>query len=326
MKRREFITFIGGAAAWPLAARGQELAPKVIGFLNGQSADSYGRVVAAFRKALAENGYVEDQNLLIEYRWSDGREDRLPELAADLVRKGVALIHCGGSPTATVAAKAATGTIPIIFTTGIDPVKAGYVESLNRPDGNVTGVTFLAALLSAKRLGLLRQLLPNLSTLATLSNPRHPNNTADVSEAENLARSMGAKVHALSASNETEIAAAFATLNSVKVDALLVGADLVFFDSRRSIVALTAQHAIPAAYELRDFADDGGLLSYGPSIVEAYYQAGLYAARILKGEKPGDLPVMQSVKFEFVINLKTAKTLGLTVPATMLAIADEVIE
>jgi putative tryptophan/tyrosine transport system substrate-binding protein len=327
MKRREFIRLVGGGTvAWPLVARGQEPTPTVIGFLNGQSADGYRRNIAAFRKALAENGYVEGQNLLIEYRWADGREDRLPELAADLVRRGVALMDCAGSSTATLAAKAATTTIPIVFSTGIDPVKAGYVTSLNRPGGNVTGVTFLASELSAKRLGLLRQLLPNLAILATLSNPKHPANAADVSEAANLARSMGVKVHVLSASNETEIAAAFATLDGVKVDALLVGGDPVFFDSRRRVVALAAQHAIPAAYELRDFADEGGLLSYGPSIVEAYYQAGIYAARILKGEKPGDLPVMQSVKFEFVINLRTAKTLGITVPPTMLATVDEVIE
>jgi putative ABC transport system substrate-binding protein len=318
---------LGGAAVgWPLAASGEQQAPTVIGILNGQSAEAYKRNVAAFRKALAENGYVEGQNLRIEYRWADGREDRLPELAADLVRSGVALIECAGSPTATLAAKAATTTIPIVFSTGIDPVKAGYVASINRPGGNVTGVTFLASMLSGKRLGLLRQLLPNLATLAILSNPKHPTNAANESEAANLARSMGVKVHTLSASNETEVIAAFATLDGMKVDALLVGADPVFFDNRRRIVALAAQHALPAVYELRDFADEGGLMSYGPGIVEAYYQAGIYSARILKGEKPADLPVMQSTKFEFVINLKTAKSLGLTIPPTLLATADEAIE
>jgi putative ABC transport system substrate-binding protein len=327
MRRREFISLLGGAAVgWPLAASGQEERPTIIGLLSGQSADSYKRNFAAFRKALSENGYVEGKNLLIEYRSSDGRDDQLPELAADLVRRGVALIYCSGSPTATLAAKAATTTIPIVFSTGIDPVKAGYVASLNHPGGNVTGVAFLASEISAKRLGLLHQLLPNLTTLATLSNPKHPANTVDMSEAENLARSMGIKLHVLLAGNKDEIDAAFATLDSVKVDALLVGADPIFFSSRRKIVALAAQHAIPAAYELRDFAEDGGLMSYGPSIVEAYYQAGIYAARILKGEKPADLPVMQSTKFEFVINLKTAKTLGITVPPTLLATADDVIE
>jgi putative ABC transport system substrate-binding protein len=318
--------FGGAAICRPLAAVGQEQAPKVIGLLNGQSPDGYKRNIAAFRQALAEHGYLEGLNLRIEFRWADGREDRLPELAADLLRRDVALIHCAGSPTATLAAKAATKTIPIVFSTGIDPVKAGYVASINRPGGNVTGVAFLASQLSGKRLGLLRQLLPNLTTLAILSNPQHPTNAANESEAANLAQSMGVKVHALSASNETEIVAAFATLDGVKVDALLVGADPVFFDNRRKIVALAAQHAVPAAYELRDFADEGGLISYGPGIVEAYYQAGVYTARILKGEKPADLPVMQSTKFEFVINLKTAKTLDLTIPPTLLATADEVIE
>ena len=327
MRRREFITLIGAvAAAWPLSARGQETAPTIIGVLTEQSADSYERNFSALRKALSENGYVEGGNLLIEYRSSDGQDDRLPELAADLVRRHVALTYCRGSPTATLAAKAATATIPIVFSTGIDPVKAGYVASLNHPGGNVTGVVFLAAELSAKRLDLLHQLLPNLRTLATLSNPKHPANAVDMNDAESLARSMGFMLHVMSASNDDEIDAAFATLDSVKADALLVGADPVFFSNRRRIVALAAHHAIPAAYELRDFADDGGLMSYGPGIVEAYYQAGIYAARILKGEKPADLPVMQSTKFDFVINLKTAKALGLNVPPTLLAIADEVIE
>jgi putative tryptophan/tyrosine transport system substrate-binding protein len=327
MRRREFISLLSGAAVgWPVDTYAQHDAPTVIGQLNGQSAGSYERNTAAFRKALGENGYVEGQNLLIDYRWSDGQDDRLPALAADLVRRDVALIYCSGSPTATVAAKAATPTIPIVFSTGLDPVKAGYVASLNHPGGNVTGVTFLAAELSPKRLGLLHQLLPNLKSLATLSNPRHPANATDMRQAENLARTMGLGVHVLSASNEHEIEAAFATLDTVKVDALLVGADPVLFSNHRKIVELAAHHAIPAAYELRDFAEDGGLMSYGPGIVDAYYQAGIYAARILKGEKPANLPVMQSTKFDFVINLKTAKTLGLTVPPTLLAIADEVIE
>ena len=327
MRRREFITLIGAAAAaWPLSARGQETAPAIIGVLSGQSADSYERNFSALRKALSENGYVEGSNLLIEYRSSDGQDDRLPELAADLVRRHVALIYCSGSPTATPAAKAATATIPIVFSTGIDPVKAGYVASLNHPGSNVTGVVFLAAELSAKRLDLLHQLLPNLRTLATLSNPKHPANAVDMNDAENLARSMGFTLHVMSASNDDEIDAAFATLDRVKADALLVGADPVFFSNRRRIVALAAHHAIPAVYELRDFADDGGLMSYGPGIVEAYYQAGIYAVQILKGEKPADLPVMQSTKFDFVINLKTAKALGLDVPPALLAIADEVIE
>jgi len=326
MRRREFITFLGGAASWPLAALGEAQAPTVIGFLNGQSADGYKRNVAAFRQALAEHGYVESQNLRIEYRWADGREDRLPELATDLLRRGVALIYCAGSPTVTLAAKAATTTIPIVFSTGIDPVKAGYVASINRPGGNVTGVAFLDSQLSAKRLGLLHELLPNVTTIAALLNPQHPRNAADVKAADKPARALGFKLHFLSASTENEIVAAFANLDSFKAEALLVGPDPFFFHNRQKIVALAASHAIPAVYEVADFAEDGGLMSYGASIEDAYYQAGVYAARILKGEKPGDLPVMESIKFKLVINLKTAKTLGLTVPSTLLALADQVIE
>jgi putative tryptophan/tyrosine transport system substrate-binding protein len=327
MRRRDFITFMGGAAVgWPLAAYGQQAPPMVIGFLNGQSADSEARGVTAFRKALAENGYVEGQNLLIEYRWAGGHDDQLPELAGDLVRHAAALIFCSGSPTATLAAKAATATIPIVFSTGIDPVRAGYVESLNRPGGNVTGVAFLVSQLSAKRLGLLHELLPNVMTIAGLSNPRHPRNAADIKEAQVSAPSLGLKLHILSASTEDEIDAAFAALDSLKAGALLVGGDPFFLAARRKIVALAASHAMPAVYELRDFVGDGGLMSYGSSIAEAYYQAGLYAARILKGEKPSDLPVMQSTKFELAINLKTAKALGIAVPPTLLALADEVIE
>ena len=327
MRRREFITIVGGTmATWPLAARAQQTAPTLIGHLSGHSADSYARNDAAFRKGLAENGYVEGQNLLIEYRWSGDHDDQLPELAADLVRRNVALINCGGSPAATPAAKAATSTIPIVFTTGIDPVQAGYVENLNRPSGNVTGIAFLASQLSAKRLGLLHELLPNVTTLAALLNPQHPSNAGDIKEADESARSLGLKLHILSASTEDEIVAAFATLDSFKAGGLLIGPDPLFFANRRKIVSLAASHAMPAVYELHDFADDGGLMSYGASIADAYYQAGVYAARILKGEKPGDLPVMQSTKFELVINLKTAKTLGLTVPPTLLALTDEVIE
>ena len=326
MRRRAFITFLGGAASWPLIARAQQTAPSTIGFLNGHSPDSYARVVAAFRKALAENGYVEGRNLSVEYRWAGDHEDRLHALAADLVQRNVAVIVCGGSPTATPAAMAATSTIPIVFATGIDPVEAGYVKSLNRPGGNVTGIAFLASQLSAKRLGLLHELLPNVTTVAALLNPRHPRNAADVKDAEGSARSLGLKLQLLSAGTEDEIAAAFATLDSRTAGALLVGPDPFFLVERHKIVALAAKHAIPAVYELRDFVEDGGLMSYGASIEDAYYQAGVYAARILKGEKPGEFPVMRSTKFELVINLKTAKSLGLTIPPTLLALADEAIE
>jgi putative tryptophan/tyrosine transport system substrate-binding protein len=326
MRRREFLTLLGAATAWPRAARAQQPAQTVIGILNGQSAEGYARTVAAFRKALSEGGFVEGQNLAIEYRWSDGHDDRLPDLAADLVRQNVALIDCGGSPSATLAAKAATSTIPIVFSTGIDPVQSGYVESLNRPGGNIIGVAFLVAQLSAKRLGLLHQLLPKVTTMAAVFNPKHPATAGDTAEMKDAARSMGVNLHILSASTDDEIVTAFASLPSLKAGALLVGPDPVFLGNRRKIVTLAASHAIPAIYELRDFADDGGLMSYGTSITDAYYQAGIYAARILNGERAENLPVIQSTKFELVINAKTAKTLGLSVPPTLLALADEVIE
>jgi len=330
MRRREFIVLLGSGGAplfRPLAALAQQAAPALIGVLSGQSADSYARQLAALRKGLGEKGYVEGQNLLIEYRSADGHDDRLQGFAADLVRRGVAVIVCGGSPGATPAAKAATSTIPIVFTTGIDPVKAGYVESLNRPSGNVTGVAFLATQLGAKRLGLLHQLLPNVTTIAALFNRNHPNTASDLNNVEEAARSMGLKLHALFASTESEIDAAFAALAGLKAGALLVGPDPFFLSNRHKIVALAAKYAVPAAYELREFVgDDGGLMSYGTSITEANYQAGIYTARILKGEKPSDLPIIQSTKFEFVINLKAAKALGLTVPPTLIATADEVIE
>jgi len=329
MRRREFIALLGGVGVplfRPFAALAQQAAPMVIGVLSGQSADSYARQAAALRKGLSESGYVDGQNLLIEYRWADGHDDRLQGFAADLVRRGVAVIACGGSPGATPAAKAATSTIPIVFTTGVDPVKAGYVESLNRPGGNVTGVAFLVTQLGAKRLGLLHQLLPNVTTIAALFNRNHPNTASDLNNVENAARSVGLQLHVLYAGTESEIDAAFAALAGVKAGALLVGPDPFFLSNRHKIVALAARYAVPAAYELREFVDDGGLMSYGTSITEANYQTGLYIARILKGEKPGDLPVIQSTKFEFVINLKAAKTLRLTVPPTLLATADDVIE
>ena len=326
MRRRDFLGIVGNAVLAPLAARAQEARPTVIGVLNGQSADGYAANIASLRKSLGEGGYVEGQNLAIEYRWADGHEDRLPGLAADLARRQVAVIMCSGSPTATLAAKTATSTIPIVFSTGIDPVKAGYVESLNRPGGNVTGVTFLAAQLNEKRLGLLRQLLPNLKTLAALVNVKHSTPVSSAVDIENAAQSMGLQTHVLAAGTDGEIDAAFEAIARLKADALLTAADPFFLENRRKIVALAAHHAVPTIYELREFVDDGGLISYGTSITEAYYQSGIYIARILKGEKPADLPVVQSTKFDLILNLKTAKALGLTVPPNLLALADEVIE
>ena len=327
MRRRHFITLVGGVTvAWPFSARAQQTTQVVVGLLDGQSPDSFGFEAAALRRGLSQQGFVEGRNLRIEERWGEGHDERLPAMAAGLVRQGVALIMCGGSPRSTLDAKAATSTIPIVFATGLDPVKAGFVYNLNRPGGNVTGATFLAAQLSAKRLGLLHQLLPNVTTVAALLNLKHPTGIADKNDLESATRLTELKLHILSADSESEIEAAFAALPMLNPGALLVGADPFFTSNRRRIVALAARSALPAIYDLRAFADDGGLMSYGANINEAYRQAGIYAGRILKGEKPGDLPVVQSAKFEFVINLKTAKTLGLNVPPTLLAIADEVIE
>ena len=325
MRRRKFITLLGGAAATlPLAARAQQPAIPVIGFLNTGSSQPQTYLAAAFRQGLSEADYVEGKNVAIEYRWAEGRYDRLPAMASDLVRRQVAVI-AANSPGA-VAAKALTKTIPIVFSTGTDPIALGFVDSLNRPGGNLTGVYFFSADMEAKRMGLLHELVPAATTVAVLLNPTYPNFDVQTKEVQEAARMLGLQIQILHASTEQEIEAAFASLAQWQGRVLLIGADAFFNNQHAQIVALTARYAVPAIYEQREFAEAGGLVSYGTSLPNAYRQVGNYAGRILKGEKPTDLPVVQSTKFELAINLKTAKALGLSVPPTLLATADEVIE
>jgi putative ABC transport system substrate-binding protein len=324
--RREFLaTLLGGAAvAWPLAARGQQPATPVVGFLSSRSAEDSARSVAAFRQALAEAGYVEGRNVTIEFRWAEGQFDRLPALAAELVGRRVDVLVAVGGNQAPRAAKAATSTIPIVFGTGEDPVKESLVPSINRPGANMTGATFFTSLLGAKRLGLLRELVPKAEVIALLINQNSSQGQAkDVQEA---ARDLGQRVVVLNGGSDADIDAAFASLAQHQAGALLVGADPFFNVRRDRLIALAARHAVPAIYQFRDYPLAGGLMSYGASISDLYRQVGVYVGRILKGDKPADLPVMLPTKFELVINLKTAKALGLTVPDKLLALADEVIE
>jgi len=324
IKRREFITLLGGAAAWPLAARAQQSAPPVIGFLSSRSADDSARVVAAFRQGLAETGYVEDRNVVIEFRWAEGQLDRLPALASELVHRPVAVIAALGE--SGYAAKAATTTIPIVLGSGGDPVELGLVTSLNRPGGNVTGATFLTAQLGAKRLGLLRDLVPGADVVALLINPNTAVGRVQTRDVQQAARALGQNLIVLSGGSDESIEASFVTLSQKRVAALLIGGD-PFFDTRRDrLIALALQYRVPAIYQFREYALAGGLMSYGASITDMYHQVGLYVGRVLKGEKPADLPVMQVSKFETVINLKTAKALGIKISDNLLSLADEVIE
>jgi putative tryptophan/tyrosine transport system substrate-binding protein len=327
MNRRELITLLGGAAAaWPLAASAQQSAMPVIGFLSSRSAGDSARVVAAFREGLAETGYVDGRNAAIEFRWAQGEFDRLPALAAELVRRPVAVLAAVGGFQTPRAAQAATNAIPIVFGIGEDPVKEGLVPNFNRPGANVTGATFFTALLGAKRLGLLRDLVPKAEMVGLLVNQHTSQGQGQIRDVQQAARDLGLRLLVLNGGSDENIETAFAGLAAQGVAALLVGAD-PFFDTRRDqLIALVARHRVPAVYQFRDYALAGGLMSYGANITDLYRQVGLYVGRILKGEKPADLPVMLPTKFELVINLKTAKALGIDISANLLTLADEVIE
>jgi putative ABC transport system substrate-binding protein len=319
--RREFITLLGGAATWPFAARAQQPTMPVIGFLNSTSPGPYAHLVAAFRQGLKDSGYLEGQNIAIEFRWAEGRDDKLPALAADLVSRQVAVLF-GAGPAAARAAKAATASIPVVFTSGDDPVKIGLVSSLNRPGANVTGVNLLFSEVQTKRLELLRGLIPTAKAVGFVFDPEIPPRM----EVEPAARHLGLKLHAVSVAAEHDIDAAFASFADHRIDGVLVGTSPRLFSWRARVIALAAHASLPTIYDDRQFVVDGGLMSYGTSATDAFRLAGIYASRILKGEKPADLPVQQSTKFELLINLRTAKALGLEIPDKLLALADEVIE
>jgi putative ABC transport system substrate-binding protein len=327
MRRREFMAlFGGGAAAWPLAARAQQSAMPVIGLLHPGAPEANAKFVAGFRKGLGETGYVEGRNVSIEYRWGHGENMGLPELAADLVNRPVAVIVTPGGVAAALAAKGATATIPIVFLIGADPVQAGLVVNLNQPGGNVTGITSMNSGLGAKQLGLLRQLLQRDARFAVLVNSGNPQSRLALADVQTAAAAMGQPLDIFTVTTNGEISPAFAEIARKRADALLISPDPMFASRSVQLATLAARHAMPAIYALREFAEVGGLISYGSNFTELYRQAGIYAGRILKGEKPADLPVQQATKFELIINLQTAEALGLNVPATLIATADEVIE
>ena len=328
MRRREFITLIGNAAAaWPFAAHAQQPVMPVIGFLSFRSANESATSVAAFREGLSEIGYIEGRSVHIAFRWAEGKYDRLPALASDLIDNlHVTVIAATGGGPSALATKAATKTIPIVFTYGADPVKAGIVVSLNRPEENITGITWFGADLAGKRVALLHDLVPTATTIALLLNPRDPEGSAEPPDAQDAARRLNLKLVVLNASTEREIDTALATMAQQQVGGLVVASDPFLFSRREQIVDLAARHALPTIYSNREFVTAGGLVSYGNSVTEAYRHAGLYVGRLLRGAKPSDLPVERLTKFEFVINLTTSKALGLTIPASFLSLADELIE
>ena len=326
MRRRDFIkAIVGSSVAWPLLARAQQSATPVIGYLGGSSPAYRGHLLTAFWRGLRESGYVEGENVTIEYRWAQDQYDRLPDLAADLVRRHVLVIVATDTPSA-IAAKAATTTLPIVFASGADPIKEGLVTSLNRPTGNVTGVGFMSGELGAKQLGLLQRLLPRAARFAVLVEPTFPVTEPFLSDVRTAASATKKEIEVLTASSGRDIDAAFANLAQKPADALLVGPSLLTNNRRVQLITLATYHKVPAIYSFRESAEAGGLMSYGANLTDAHRQLGVYTGRILKGQKPADLPVVQSAKFEFVINLKTAKALGLTVPQSLLARTDEVIE
>jgi putative ABC transport system substrate-binding protein len=326
MRRREFLGLVGGATvAWPLATRGQQSAMPVVGFLNGASPSAYARMLSAFLKGLGETGYLEGQNVKIEYRWAQGEIDRLPAFAAELVRREVAVIAATGTPAA-LAAKTATTTIPIVFETGSDPVQLGLVASLNRPGGNVTGIAQLAVEVVPKRLQLLSEMVPTSRVIALLVDPTDPISEKTIQGSQTAARSLGLELYVLNVSTEREMDAGFAKLVQLRADGLVVSGGQFFNSRSKQIAALARQHTMPTIFPYRDLAAAGGLMSYGTSITDAYRLAGTYTGRILQGEKPADLPVQQAIKVELIINLETAKALGITVPLSLVGRADEVIE
>jgi putative ABC transport system substrate-binding protein len=326
MRRRAFITLVGGAVAGPLVAQAQQPAMPVIGFLHSGTAAPFETQLAAFQQGLKEGGYVVGQNVAIEYRWAEGKFDRLPELAADLVRRKVNVIAAVGGPPSNLAAKNATTTIPVVFNTGADPVKMGLVTNVRQPGGNVTGITFFSEELGTKALSLMRDLVPGAKTFGLMVNPNNPETPRRSADAVAAARALGLTMEVVHAATPPEIDKAFDSLSERRVGALLLGADAFYGGRVQQFVSLAARHKLPAMYYRREFAEAGGLASYGASVTDAYRQAGVYVARVLRGEKPGELPVMQAAKFEFVLNLKTAKALGIDVPMAFSAAADEIIE